>query len=117
MNTLPRADEAVILIEKFTKYALNPTKDEDKAYAFQRALGFNKDNVPLLIAQIKANLSKFPAVRRGDIGFGMRYEVAMEIVGANGNVALVKTGWIDDAMSGEMRLTSAYVHKFRTSGQ
>jgi len=38
-----------------------------------------------------------------------QYEVIMEITGANGKIAKVLTGWIDDSSNGEMRLTTAHV--------
>ena len=49
LNILPRADRAVIPVEKFTKYALNPEKQPNKAIAFELALGYNKENVSKLI--------------------------------------------------------------------
>ena len=106
---MPRADEEVIPIEKFTRYALDPEKDADKAIAFDHALGYNKNNVSKLIEQIYGNLSKFPAKEKSDLGYGMRYEVVMDIVGANGKTAKVLTEWIDDVSNGEMRLTTVHV--------
>ena len=109
MDILPRADEAVIPVDKFTKYALNPNGDKDKALAFSKALGFNVDNSSLLIQQIRERLKDSPAKNKGSIGFGTRYEVVMDIVGANGKTAKVLTGWIDDESNGEMRLTTVHV--------
>jgi len=109
MSTLPRADEAIIPVEKLTEYALNPNGDRNKAVAFERALGYNIGNADKLIEQIKANLRKFPAIAKKDKGYGTRYEVVMEIEGVNGKSAKVLTGWIDDASSGEMRLITVHV--------
>jgi hypothetical protein len=53
MNKLPRADEAVIPIDKFVKYALDPSGDRNKAVAFESALGYNINNAEKLITQIK----------------------------------------------------------------
>ena len=111
MNTLPRANEAVIPIEKFTMYALNPSKDKDKAIAFDLALGYNVDNVEKLIEQIRTKLDKFPVTVKEDMGYGTRYEVLIGIVGVNGKTANVLTGWIDDVFNGEMRLTTVYVDR------
>ena len=44
MGVLPRADEAIIPAEKFTKYSLNPDGDFDKHVAFEQALGYNLSN-------------------------------------------------------------------------
>ena len=93
--------------EKFTKYALDPTKSPDKAKAFQSALGYNKSNYNKLIENIKNNLDENKFVKKGDKGHGMLYEYVMELKGENGKKANVMTAWIDDG--GEKRLTSVYV--------
>ena len=111
MTILPRHDDVVIPIEKFTKYCLNPEMQPDKTIAFDMALGYNLDNVSELITNIRHNLSKFPATQKGDSGHGMKYEVIMNLTGANGKSANVLTAWIDDKDIGQMRLTSAFVDK------
>jgi len=112
VDMLPRADEVVIPIEKFTKYALDPINSKGKHIAFERALGYNLDNAELLIANIKENLPAHPAIHKGQNRFGELYSVLMTLlVGANGKVANVLTSWIDDTQTGEMRLTSAYIKK------
>ena len=109
MNRLPRAEEAIIPIEKLTKYALNPDADKDKAIAFELALGFNTDNVNILIRQIKEKINNYEAIKKDDIGYGVRYEIIMDIEGVNGKTAKVLTGWIDDVKSGEIRLTTIHI--------
>jgi len=112
VKMLPKADEAVIPIEKFTMYALNTDKQEDKAKAFELALGYNAANAGKLIDNIRKNLALFPALPKGNLkGYGDVYQVEMVLVGENGRSAKVMTGWIDDFKTGEMRLTSAYVNK------
>ncbi|MCL2225263.1 MAG: hypothetical protein FWB96_09900 [Defluviitaleaceae bacterium] len=113
MNLLPNYENAVIPIEKFTEYALDSEVQEDKATAFDRPLGYNRDNADSLIANIRQGLSKFSATAKGDSGHGMRYEVIMTLTGPNGKTANVLTAWIFDKRKNEMRLTSAYVDKKR----
>lgn len=108
---LPRYQEASIPRAKFTEYALNPSKDADKAEAFRKALGYTLENADDLIEQINAKLPEYNAVEKGDRGWGMTYEVVMDITGLNGKTAKVLTAWIDDKNSGEMRLTTAHVDK------
>ena len=108
---LPRYSEAVIPKEKFTEYALNPTRDYDKAKAFQLALGYTMENVDELIQQIHEKLPQYDAVEKPDNGWGKRYEVKMNLKGPNRKTANVLTAWIDDKSSGEMRLISAYVDR------
>jgi len=112
VDILPKADKVVIPIEKFTKYALNYNRQADKAIAFELALGYNVINVHKLIDNIRKNLTKFPAISKGNLkGYGDVYEVELMLVGENGKTAKVMTGWIDDAVTGQTRLTSVYVNR------
>ena len=109
METLPNAENAVIPIEKFTQYALNPEKQRDKVAAFMRALGYNMNNCQKLIDNIKHNLKNYPATPKPDLGYGPRYEVIMSLLGENNKRAKVLTAWIVDSTTNKTRLISAYV--------
>lgn len=106
---LPKYEKAVIPKAKFTQYALNPDKDVNKARAFELALGYTMENADDLIAQIRENLPKYHALEKGDRGWGMTYEVIMNITGPNGKTAKVLTAWVDDKINGEMRLTTVHI--------
>lgn len=108
---LPRYKEAYIPKEKLTEYALNPAKDANKAEAFKKALGYTLENAGDLIEQIHTNLPQYNAIEKGDRGYGMTYEVVMDITGSNGKKAKVLTAWIDDKNNGQMRLTTVHVDK------
>lgn len=106
---LPKYENSVIPKAKFTEYALNPVKDPNKAKAFELALGYTAENADHLIEQIRSNLPLYKAVEKGDRGYGMTYEVIMDVTGPNGKTAKVLTAWIDDRSNGEMRLTTIHV--------
>lgn len=106
---LPRYEDSVIPKAKFTEYALNPARDPNKAKAFDLALGYTTKNADHLIDQIREKLPLYEAVEKGDRGYGMTYEVIMDITGPNGKTAKVLTAWIDDRNNGEMRLTTIHV--------
>lgn len=106
---LPNYQEAIIPQEKFTKYALNPLGDKNKAEAFEKALGYNLNNADKLIENIKNNISNFNAKEKEDTGYGKRYEIIMTLLGENNKYANVKTAWIIDKETKQTRLTSAYV--------
>lgn len=106
---LPKYENSVIPRAKFTEYALNPAKDPNKAKAFEMALGYTTQNADHLIEQIRSNLPLYQAIEKGDRGYGMTYEVIMDITGPNGKTAKVLTAWIDDRSKGEMRLTTVHV--------
>ena len=106
---LPRAEQCVIPRAKLTEYALNPEKDPNKAEAFRRVLGYTKENADELIEQIQNKISLYEATERGDKGYGMTYQVVMDIEGPNGKSAKVLTAWIDDREKLETRLTTIHV--------
>lgn len=100
---------AVIAEEKFTKYALDPEKDPNKAKAFKKALGYTKDNCEQLIRDVNSNFDPDKLEERGDLGHGMRYQQIMCLRGVNEKEANVLTAWIREEDS--VRLTSVYVTK------
>ena len=112
MDILPNADKAVIPMEKFTQYVLNQAHEtgKHKAFVFAQVLGYNVNNTNKLIANIKNNIDKFPAVRKGRSQHGERYEITMQLTGENARTAPVVTGWIIDNDSDIPRLVSAYVN-------
>ncbi len=116
MNMLPRAEETVIPIKKLTEYSLNPIKNKDKAIVFKEALGYDLHNVGGLIEQIRQGLQVFPAEYKGQNQYGESYSVLMELIGPNGKTANVLTAWLDDYLTGEIRLVSVYVKKRRKGG-
>jgi len=63
----------------------------------------------MLIDNIKGNLANFSVESMGNKGYGETYAVLMELKGPNGRKAHVMTAWIDDRISGEIRLVSAYI--------
>ncbi len=109
---LPNYDSAVIPEAKLTRYALDPNgAAPDKAIAFDKALGYNKNNYQDLIENVRNNLPNYKPIEKGKDQYGQRYQVVMRLTGANGKAANVLTGWILDAKTGETRLTSIYVTK------
>ena len=101
---LPLLEKANIPREKIANYCL---KDENKARAFELALGYNSENADDLIENIRKNIKNYPASRVHADQYGERYSVLMELKGPNGKSAMVKTAWLKSDT--EMRLVSAYV--------
>ena len=97
--------------EKFTKYALDPIKQPDKARAFRDALGYTMENYQELIENIQTHFDENSMVLKMEDKFGKRYELVMNLTGANGKNANVCTAWIKENEDAEPRLTSAYVTK------
>lgn len=112
-NLLPNLENAVLPKEKFLDYCLNKEHPQgrDKAVAFDKILGYNKDNYQELIAELKNNLGQYKALKKGVNKYGIRYQVIMPIKGPNGNTASVLTGWIVSFGEENPVLTSVYITK------
>ncbi|MDR0935242.1 MAG: hypothetical protein LBM98_01005 [Oscillospiraceae bacterium] len=111
MDTLPNYENAVVPLDKLLKYSLdydNP-KNNGKAYAFEFALGFNKNNYQELLRQVREALPLYKAVERGYNKYGDLYQVVMTINGTYNRQAEVLTGWIIEYGDDFPRLTSIYV--------
>lgn len=108
---LPNLKNADIPDAKITGYALNKNhpKGKDKAIAFEKSLGYNISNKDELLREVLEGLEKYKCSKRAETQYGVPYEVAMIIKGANGKFAKVKTGWIIDHGAEVPRLTTIYV--------
>lgn len=97
--------------QKITGYALDPAHPVggNKATVFDSVLGYNQSNAGELMAKIQEGVRTNPAVIGKVDQFGQRFSVDMQIVGPNGNTAIVRTGWILDSGSTTPRLTTLYV--------
>lgn len=97
--------------EKFTKYALDPIKQPDKAKTFKEALGYTLDNYQDLIDNIDSHFDQSLMKYKGTNEHGDLFEYVMELKGVNGKKANVCTAWIVGQGKTEAQLTSAYVTK------
>lgn len=103
----------VIDSRKLTEYALNVDNPvgSDKAVIFQRRLGFSQENYELLLTQISAKTLDAEAVLGLKDKHGQRYTVDLEIVGAQGQQGIVRTGWIVEPGSNGARLVTLFVRR------
>lgn len=110
-DAVPKSESATVPDAKLTKYALNEDHPigGNKAKVFRSALGFTQDDAPELKQQILARLPFFPAKLGKKDEFGQRYTVDMPIIGKNGKIKTVRTGWIIKLGESSPSLTTAYV--------
>jgi vacuolar-type H+-ATPase subunit H len=99
---LPGFKQAELPADKFRRYALDKSKDYDKAVAFEKALGYTKDNYRELQQAIKDQLETAAATKKGSNQYGDKYEVVMNITGPNGKTAKVLTGWLVNSQGTRM---------------
>jgi hypothetical protein len=105
----------VIDTRKLTEYALDPDNPvgRHKALVFERILGFTKDNYELLLQQIEAQALAAEATLQYTDQHGHRYRVDLEVTGAQGQRAVVRTGWQVVPGHDEARLVTLFVRRNR----
>jgi hypothetical protein len=99
---------------KLTDYALDPEspKGKDKAWMFQRYLGYTKENYQILLERINDLILDAEAIPQSEDQFGTRYQVDLEIPGVEADqIETVRTGWLIAPNSQQAKLTTLYIPK------
>ncbi len=96
---------------KLTEYALNPESPwgQHKAIAFERALGFTRENYADLLIQIEHRALEAEATFHSEDAFGRRYTVDLTVEGTEGRQGVVRTGWLVPPGVDKARLITLYV--------
>jgi hypothetical protein len=96
---------------KLTEYALDPGAPwgQHKAVAFERALGFTRENYVDLLVQIEGRALEAEAVFHSEDAFGRRYTVDLTVEGTGGRRGVVRTGWLVPPDEDKARLITLYV--------
>ncbi len=108
------ADEILIDTRKLTDYALDPDnpKGKDKAFMFQKHLGYTKENYQPLLDQIYAQALNAEAIPQNTDQYGTRYQIDIEIQGIESEqIEIVRTGWLIAPNSKQARLATIYISK------
>jgi hypothetical protein len=115
-RSLPHCEIAIIEDSKLTAYALNPDNErgKHKARVFARVLVYDQSNWEKLKLAILGALPRHEAMQISETVFGVKYQVILSIVGANGRVADVMTVWQYDRLANGLvqdapRLVTLYV--------
>ncbi len=110
-GTLLNAEHAVIDPKKLANYALNPVHPigGNKAKVFESALGYNSSNMDDLIFKVKQGILTHPATPGLHDNFGQRMSVDMQIIGINGKIEVIRTGWMYETEAFVPRMTTIYV--------
>ncbi len=97
---------------KIPKYALNTNHPlgGDKAYMFQKHLGYTQDNYSFLEQQIREKALITDVVERQPNNYGRIFQVDLEIRGNyEGQKEKVRTGWIIKFNTTIAQLTTLYI--------
>ena len=110
MAKLPNGSKAVVPVEKFTEYLLNPDHPtgRHKARVFKAALGLTLENAEFLRERAQQIAVTGDAERQEPTPFGERYVIDFEMTTESGT-ANVRTAWIIRHGEDFPRLTSCYV--------
>ncbi|MEN9461103.1 MAG: hypothetical protein RIS84_1123 [Pseudomonadota bacterium] len=82
--------------KKLTDYALCPShpQGKNKAYVFEKVLGYNLSNYSLLLLEIQDKALSAEVEPKLKDQHGARYQTNIEITGANDDQAVVVIAWI-----------------------
>ncbi len=116
-KSMPNHQQAVTPKEKFIEYSLNPDNPNarGKAEAYEKALGFNKNNADELIVQIEEaikNESVSP-IHISETEYGMKYKYSIPVKGVNGQIKNVIAVYQIDKGSQVPRMITNYVERKR----
>lgn len=90
--------------KKLTGYALCPSHPEgkNKAYVFEKVLGYNLSNYLLLLREIQDKALTAEVEPKQKDQYGARYQTNIEITGANNYQAMVVIAWIVEPIAPQM---------------
>lgn len=112
---MPNHKKAITPKEKFINYSLDYTNpnSKGKAEAYEKALGFTKENANLLIDQIHSNVAegKVHPISIQSNNYGTKYKYEISVKGPNGKTKIVVAVYQIDKNSKTPRLITNYVKK------
>ncbi len=107
-------NEILIDPRKLTAYALDPEnpKGKNKAFMFEKYLGYTKDNYQPLLDQIYSQALDAEAIPQNTDQYGTRYQIDLQIQGIESEqIEIVRTGWLIAPNSKQARLATIYIPK------
>jgi hypothetical protein len=114
---LHNVDRAGFVLDKLTKYSMDPDspRGKHKAKVWQAALGMDKSHAEDVQQQIMERLPGLPALKDSADEHGERFSVLVPITGPNGRTVDVTTAWIykrtNGSVSTKPRLVTCFVGK------
>ena len=107
---LPNAEKAIVELEKFSEYVLNPDHPTGRhtARVFRSVLGLELNDAAFLQQTVREIARTHDAEAQSPTLYGQRYAIDFELTTVVGT-ATVRTAWIIRNEEGIPRLTSCYV--------
>lgn len=107
---LPNGERAVVPLEKFTDYSLNPDHPtgRHKARVFKAALGLTLEDADRLRHEVQTVALNGEAIPATETEYGARYVIDFVMTTDSGS-ATIRTSWMVRNDEDFPRLTSCYV--------
>ena len=112
LSLLPHYEKASVSIDRLRGYVLNlgHPKGKHKARVFKSVLAIEHSHAEQLAKAILFSLPRSPAIKTNVDEFGERWQTYHEIVGVNGQAAIVSVAWILRPQSPETpELVTCYI--------
>ncbi|MBE2282973.1 MAG: hypothetical protein IAE77_05900 [Prosthecobacter sp.] len=101
--------DAIIAPEKLHKYLLVPLPRGDKS-RYLAIAGYSLNAPARLEADIRSQILPLEATPDGATAFGDMFVICGSLVGPNGRTLQVRTVWIKEALSGQVKFVTLYPH-------
>src|SRR5258708_7370312 len=102
--------DAVIALEKATRYLLLPQPRGDKSRFLARG-GYDQANAGRLVSDLRSQILPLEARHSETTFFGDLYEIRGVLVGPSGKPLRVRTIWIMERLHGAARFVTLYPDK------
>ncbi|AVK62970.1 hypothetical protein C5Z26_02000 [Lactobacillus sp. CBA3606] len=108
---LPNLNNLDLPIAKFTKYLFNPGSEVGwpKGQLITNKLGIGTNNYQELRKIILDAAVKYPAISKGDLGHGERYQQNIIVYDKDNHATNMLVAWIDD--HGSTRMTTTFIEE------
>lgn len=107
--------DAIIAPAKLDQYLLVPKKRNDKSQWLATA-GYTLRNWPKLAQDLRDQILTLEATLVEETRYGKMYEIAGELRGPNGRTLAVRTVWMAESATGQVKFITLYPDK-RRGGQ
>lgn len=101
------AKDAIIATAKLNQYLLVPKKRNDKSQWLATA-GYTVENWPKLEQDLREQILSLDAILTEETVYGKMYEIAGKVRGPNGRTIAVRTIWMDETATGQIKFITLF---------
>ena len=101
------SEDAIIAASKLNQYLLVPKKRNDKSQWLATA-GYVLENWPELERDLREQILSLDAIFTEETFYGKMYEIAGNLRGPNGRTIAVRTFWMDETATGQIKFITLF---------